>query len=170
MNIGQLQVVDLSWLIQNDSVVGALLTGMFSIQADPRLIEVLAWAAYLIPVMVVYCWPRKFSFSFEQRQLTKRIAAGCCIVVALALAVFAPHVNTDVAGSTRTVTGSDEVDQVTLSAVSSDSATIEFAENGKTQSVDLSKVSDGELDGLPLVQWESTVNVQPDEDLRKPSP
>ena len=165
VNIGQLQVVDLSWLIQNDSVVGALLTGMFSIQADPRLIEVLAWAAYLIPVMVVYCWPRKFSFSFEQRQLTKRIAAGCCIVVALALAVFAPHVNTDVAGSTRTVTGSDEVDQVTLSAVSSDSATIEFAENGKTQSVDLSKVSDGELDGLPLVQWESTVNVQPDEDL-----
>lgn len=165
MNIGQLQVIDLSWLIQNDSVVGALLTGMFSIQADPRLIEVIAWAAYLIPVMIVYCWPRKFSFSFEKRQLAKRIAAGVCLVAALGLAVFAPRVDTDVAGSTRTVEGSDSVSQVTLAQVSTDSATLEFEDGQARESVNLSKISDGELDGLPLVQWESTVSVTPDETL-----
>lgn len=165
VNIGQLQVMDLSWLIQNDSVVGALLTGMFSIQADPRLIEVIAWAAYLIPVMVIYCWPRRFSFSFEKRQLAKRIAAGVCLVAALGLAVFAPRVDTDVAGNTRTVEGSASVSQVTLAQVSADSATLEFEDGQEHEAVELSKVSDGELDGLPLVQWESTVSVTPDESL-----
>ena len=165
VNIGQLQVLDLSWLIQNDSVVGALLTGMFSIQADPRLIEVLAWAAYLVPVMIVYCWPRKFAFSFERRQLVKRIAAGCCLVAALGLAVFAPRVSTDVAGDTRLVSGSGATTQVTLANVSDDTATLEFADADGQESVELSKVSDGELDGLPLVQWETTKSVQPDESL-----
>ena len=162
VNIGQLQEVDLSWLIQNDSVVGALLTGMFSIQADPRLIEVLAWAAYLIPVMIVYCWPRKLAFSFERRQLAKRIAAGVCVVVALGLTLLAPRVDTDVAGNTRAVEGSDTVSQVTLAEVSADAATLEYSDGAEHEAVELSRVSEGELDGLPLVQWETTKSVEPD--------
>lgn len=165
VNIGQAQVMDLSWLIQNDSVVGALLTGMFSIQADPRLIEVIAWVAYLVPVMIVYCWPSKFAFSFERRQLVKRIAAACCIVAAVGMFAFAPRVETDVAGNTRTVSGSADTSQVTLTEVSADAATLEFETAEGHEAVELSKVSDGELDGLPLTQWETTKSIQPDASL-----
>lgn len=165
VNIGQLQVLDLSWLISNDSVVGALLTGMFSIQADPRLIEVMAWLAYLIPVMVIYLWPQKHSFSFERRQLVKRGAAILCVVVALGMAVFVPRVDTDVAGSTRPVANSDQVSQVTLVSTTDDSATLSVDGPGGTQQIDLSKVSDGSLNGLPLAQWQASQQVTPDAGL-----
>lgn len=165
VNIGQLQVLDLSWLISNDSVVGALLTGMFSIQADPRLIEVMAWIAYLIPVMVIYLWPQKHSFTFERRQLVKRGAAILCVVIALGMAVFVPRVDTDVAGSTRPVANSDRVSQVTLVSTTDDSATLSVDGPGGTQQIDLSKVSDGSLNGLPLEQWQASQQVTPDAGL-----
>ena len=165
MNIGQLQVVDLSWLIQNDSVVGALLTGMFSIQADPRLIEVIAWAAYLIPVMVIYCWPSKHSFTYERRQLTRRICAGACIVVAIGMALLCPHGNTDVAGATHPVQGNSQTTEVTLLSAGSDAAQITYEDENGIETVDLSKVSEGELDGVPLTQWEGSKDIEPDASL-----
>lgn len=165
VNIGQLQVLDLSWLISNDSVVGALLTGMFSIQADPRLIEVMAWIAYLIPVMVIYLWPQKHAFSFERRQLVKRGAAVICVVVALGMAVFVPRPATDVAGSTRPVANSNRVSQVALVSTTDDSATLSVDGPGGTQQIDLSKVSDGSLNGLPLAQWQASQQVTPDAGL-----
>ena len=165
VNIGQTQVLDLSWLIQNDSVVGALLTGMFSIQADPRLIEVMAWLAYLIPVMIIYCWPQKHSFSFEKRLKVRNVCAGLCVVVAVAMFALCPRVSTDVAGNTRSVTGSSEVTQVTLTECSEDSATLTYKDGSEDVTVELSKVSTGELDGAPLTQWEGTKDITPDASL-----
>ncbi len=165
VNIGQQQVLDLSWLIQNDSVVGALLTGMFSIQADPRLIEVIAWLAYLIPVMIIYCWPSKYSFSFERRQRTRRTCAAICVAVALGMALLCPHGNTDVAGATHPVQGNGKTTEVTLVSASSDAAQISYQDGNSTETVDLTKVSEGELDGVPLTQWEGSKSIEPDASL-----
>lgn len=56
---GQQRTVDLGWLAPSGSVQGALITGMLGIPADPRLIEVVAWFAYVIPVALFVYWPAK---------------------------------------------------------------------------------------------------------------
>ncbi|MDT5219930.1 MAG: high-affinity iron transporter [Mycobacterium sp.] len=67
LNIGQQQVVDLSSWIPENSVQGALITGMFGIPTDPRLIEVLAWVFYVVAVLVAFLW--------ESRKVRNREAA-----------------------------------------------------------------------------------------------
>jgi high-affinity iron transporter len=57
INFGQTQVADLSWLVQPGSIVAALLTGVLGIQAYPTAIEVLGWALYLVPMMILVLWP-----------------------------------------------------------------------------------------------------------------
>lgn len=167
VNIGQDQVFDFSAVITNDSVIGSLITGMFSIQSDPRLIEVIAWFAYLIPVMVVYCWPDKYSFTLQRRQFVKRVAAGLCVGLAVVMFIFVPRGETDVAGDTRPVEGDDDaITSVQLISTTDEEAVISIlSDDGSTQEVTLQHVSDGELDGLPLVQWEATVSIEPDASL-----
>lgn len=167
VNIGQLQVFDFSAVINNNSVVGSLITGMFSIQSDPRLIEVIAYFAYLIPVMVIYCWPSKYEFSAQKRIFTKRLFAGICAVAALAMFLFIPRGSVDVAGATRPIdTNEGGFKQVTLVSTTDEECVLSVEkENGETEEVTLQKVSDGELDGMPLVQWETTIKVDPDETL-----
>ncbi len=50
LNAGQAQVADLSWLVARGTIREALITGMLGISADPRLIEVLGYFAYGVPV------------------------------------------------------------------------------------------------------------------------
>lgn len=57
LNIGQHQVADASHWIPEDSVQGALVTGLFGIPTDPRLIEVLGWLLYAVAMVVVLVWP-----------------------------------------------------------------------------------------------------------------
>ena len=57
VTIGQRQVLDLSGWIPSRSVLGALITGVFGLPADPRLIETLGWLLYAVPVLVVFLWP-----------------------------------------------------------------------------------------------------------------
>ncbi|MDP7707507.1 iron uptake transporter permease EfeU [Mycobacterium sp. TY815] len=67
LDVGQQQLVDLSSWIPENSVQGALITGMFGIPTDPRLIEVLAWAFYVVAVLVAFLW--------ESRKVRDREAA-----------------------------------------------------------------------------------------------
>lgn len=55
---GQQQTVDLSWLVAPGTVQSALLTGVLGVPSDPRLIEVVGWVAYLVPVTAFVFWPR----------------------------------------------------------------------------------------------------------------
>jgi high-affinity iron transporter len=57
ITIGQQSTLNLSWLAPSGSVQAALLTGVLGIPADPRLIEVLGWLAYLVPVLAYLLWP-----------------------------------------------------------------------------------------------------------------
>ena len=67
LNIGQQQLVDLSSWIPENSVQGALITGMFGIPTDPRLLEVLVWVLYVVGVWVAFLW--------ESRKIRNREAA-----------------------------------------------------------------------------------------------
>ncbi|HEY1972635.1 MAG TPA: iron uptake transporter permease EfeU [Pseudonocardia sp.] len=59
VNFGQQQVTDLSWLVLPGTPVSSLVTGVLGIQPYPVLVEVLAWFAYLVPMLVYLLWPQR---------------------------------------------------------------------------------------------------------------
>jgi high-affinity iron transporter len=85
--IGQQRTVDLSWLAPNGSVRGALITGVLGVQPDPRVIEVLGWFAYLVPVLVLTLWPRAWRPTSSREPLVRGVIAGGLAVAAIVLAV-----------------------------------------------------------------------------------
>lgn len=90
LSVGQQQTIDLAWLVAPGSIQSALITGVLGIPADPRLIELIGWFAYTIPVAVYLYWPP----SRRPRPLmAARLqcgAAAAFAVLALALAVLYP--------------------------------------------------------------------------------
>lgn len=50
---------DISAALPADSWYGALLAGMFNITPQPSVAEVVAWAAYLLPVLFLFLRPRR---------------------------------------------------------------------------------------------------------------
>jgi high-affinity iron transporter len=90
--IGQQTTLNLSWLAPAGSVQAALLTGVLGIPADPRLIEVLGWFAYLIPTLAYLLWPvaKRPSATGLPRLRFGLAAAFAVAAVALAAGVVLP--------------------------------------------------------------------------------
>lgn len=59
VNFGQDRVADLSWLVQPGTPISSLITGMLGIQPYPVLVEVLAYAVYLVPMLAYLLWPQR---------------------------------------------------------------------------------------------------------------
>ncbi len=76
LNIGQRQLFDLSGWIPSDSVLGAVTTGVLGIPADPRLVEVLGWLLYAVPVLVVFLRPARLAATPRARARTDRHPRG----------------------------------------------------------------------------------------------
>ncbi len=53
------QAVDLSWLVQPETVSGSLLTGMLGLQPTPTMIEVSVYLLYALPMAVYVLWPQQ---------------------------------------------------------------------------------------------------------------
>ncbi|MFI6512265.1 iron uptake transporter permease EfeU [Streptosporangium sp. NPDC050855] len=53
------QAFDISGVLPADSWHGALLAGMFNITPQPSVLETVAWAAYALPTLVLFLWPRR---------------------------------------------------------------------------------------------------------------
>jgi high-affinity iron transporter len=51
------QALDLSWLVQEGTVTGSLLTGMLGLQPEPTVIEAAAYVLYAIPMGLYVLWP-----------------------------------------------------------------------------------------------------------------
>jgi len=58
-NVMQTQALDLEWLVERGSVQSALLTGMFGIQPEPVIGEVLVWLLYAVPMTIYVLRPAK---------------------------------------------------------------------------------------------------------------
>lgn len=90
LNIGQDATLSLVWLAPNGSARAAILTGVFGIPNDPRLVEVLGWALYLLPMLAFVLWPPTWRPSVGALPHFQFAAAGFLGVAALALAICAP--------------------------------------------------------------------------------
>jgi high-affinity iron transporter len=107
VNIGQQQVFDFSSWMPAKSVLGALLTGMFGIPSDPRLIEFLGWLLYAVPVLVIFLWPANLAASTAARRNLLVATAIGLAVAAAALILLVPAQGTRQPGPTRTATRAD---------------------------------------------------------------
>ncbi|MGN6031417.1 MAG: iron uptake transporter permease EfeU, partial [Thermomicrobiales bacterium] len=91
LNAGQQRTVDLSWLVQPGTIRSALITGVLGIPADPRLIEVVGWFAYLVPVALYVYWPiRLRPRGVAVARLQAGIAAGLAAAAILLAVLFPP--------------------------------------------------------------------------------
>jgi high-affinity iron transporter len=59
LNFGQAQALDLSWLVRPGTPLSSFVTGVLGIQPYPVQVEVFAYLAYLVPMLVVMCWPQR---------------------------------------------------------------------------------------------------------------
>ncbi|WP_298132633.1 iron uptake transporter permease EfeU [Micropruina sp.] len=89
IDAGQAPTVDLSWLAPPGSVQGALFTGVLGIPPDPRVIQVVGWFGYVIPMAIYVYWPKKWRpDAFGAVRLRFGIAGALAVAaVALFLAI-----------------------------------------------------------------------------------
>lgn len=59
LTAGQQTALDLSWLVRPGTIWASLLTGVLGLQPHPAVIEVTAWLAYAVPMIVFVAWPRR---------------------------------------------------------------------------------------------------------------
>jgi high-affinity iron transporter len=67
LSAGQVQAFDLSWLVRPGTPVSSLLTGVLGIQPYPVWIEVIAWLAYLVPMLIIVAWPARRALAANTR-------------------------------------------------------------------------------------------------------
>lgn len=101
--LGQQTTVSLSWLAPSGSIQAALLTGVLGIPADPRLIEVIGWVCYLVPVMLYLLWPVSKRPTPEHTPRFLLVLGAAAAAVAIILAVAIPIPGAYVAGPAKLV-------------------------------------------------------------------
>jgi len=86
VTVGQGRTLDLNWLAPAGSVRSALITGVLGIPNDPRVIEVLAWLAYLVPMLAISYLPARLR---PGRVLAQRLrVGGAALMAVVAVALF----------------------------------------------------------------------------------
>ncbi|WP_176084468.1 iron uptake transporter permease EfeU [Martelella sp. HB161492] len=91
LNAGQQATVNLTWLVAPGTIRSALLTGVLGIPADPRLIEVIGWLAYLVPVGLIVYWPAAHRPNARLAAQIKCVIAACLLLIAAILIVGTPY-------------------------------------------------------------------------------
>ncbi|MGA0566545.1 iron uptake transporter permease EfeU [Rathayibacter sp. KR2-224] len=90
ITFGQQRTVDLGWLAPTGSVQAALITGVLGIPADPRVIEVLGWLLYVIPVLAYSLWPKGWRLAPSAARKTLFGSAAVLALTAIVLAIAVP--------------------------------------------------------------------------------
>ena len=102
--IGQQQLVNFSSWMPANSVQGALITGVFGIPPDPRLVEVLGWVLYTVPVLVIFLWPARLAAAPRTRRRLLAATCAALLIAAALLAIVVPARGPVPGAQTRTVT------------------------------------------------------------------
>jgi high-affinity iron transporter len=158
VTIGQQQVFSLSSWIPARSVRGALVTGLFGIPTDPRLIEVLGWLLYAVPVLAIFLWPARLSADPRTRRRLLAAASAALLSVAATLAIVVPAGGSALGAKPRTVT--DQLGrplQVSLVSGPQGRSLLVSPDRGSTDSVALTAAGDDSFDGVPARVWQATV-------------
>ncbi len=96
VTVGQARTLDLAWLAPIGSLRAALVTGMLGVPNDPRMVELLGWVGYLVPVALITFLPRRFRPAADRAQHLRIVGAGAALVLSGALALFVPLAEIDV--------------------------------------------------------------------------
>ncbi|SOX54448.1 high-affinity Fe2+/Pb2+ permease [Mycobacterium ahvazicum] len=158
VTIGQQQVLDFSSWVPSQSVLGALLAGVFGIPTDPRLIEVLGWLLYAVPVLVVFLWPARLAAMPRSRCRLQLAAAAVLVIIAAVLATMTPAGSSSPSARTRTaIDHSGHTAQVSITTGPHGRELIVTAEGTPTgRSIPLIPADDQTVDGLPVQAWQAS--------------
>lgn len=107
LNAGQQPTVNLSWLVAPGSIQAALITGVLGVPADPRLIEVIGWFAYAVPVTAFVFWPQARRLRGRALVRFEFTAAAVLAVTGVLLAVTLPRPSLDVPASAPLAAAAD---------------------------------------------------------------
>lgn len=94
VDVGQGTTVDLTWLAPAGSVRAAIVTGVLGMPADPRVVELLGWACYLVPMLVLMYLPARLTPGPATAQRLRLGGAVVLVAVALGLAILVPPART----------------------------------------------------------------------------
>lgn len=150
---GQQRTVDLSWLVAPGTVLSALITGVLGIPADPRLIEVLGWLAYLIPVSVYVYWPQSRRPGPLRAVRLKLGLAGALALAGAALPLAIPAPRLDLPATLALAAPADG--SVGLEPGADGAASLVVTQDGTAQTVALPAGlrQAGAHDGIPAASW-----------------
>jgi high-affinity iron transporter len=143
LNAGQQATVNLAWLVAPGTVQSALITGVLGIPADPRLIEVLGWCAYLVPVALFICWPQARRPTLRGTIGLQAAASLTLLGLAMALAVGFPAPRLQLSSEAAIISNGDS------HARSIGSAHLINSSDGSPTALDLSLSGSGKT-SLPL--------------------
>lgn len=158
LSIGQRQALDLSSWIPSNSVLGAVTTGVFGIPADPRLIEVLGWLLYAVPVLIVFLWPARLAGTPRARARLLAAASAVLIVVAAWLAIMTPPAGPSPAARVRTVTDHSGHTAAVSMAIGPHGRELTVVPQGAStpHSIVLVPGDDQTVDGWPVQVWQAS--------------
>jgi high-affinity iron transporter len=95
VTVGQGRTVDLTWLAPSGSIRSALFSGVLGIPRDPRVIEVIAWAAYLVPMLLITFLPTRLRPRHALAQRLRVVGAAGAVVAAVVLLFAVPTPKAD---------------------------------------------------------------------------
>ena len=158
VSIGQQQLFNLLLWMPSSSVQGALITGVFGIPTDPRLIEGLGWLLYLLPVLVVFLWPARLAAAPRTRSRLLATASAALLIVAALLAIVVPA-GGSAGAQARTVTDHTGLSATVALTSGSHGRALDISSDGaaNVRSVALTAVGDESVDGLPVRVWQASV-------------
>jgi high-affinity iron transporter len=151
VTIGQRQLVNFSSWMPGNSLQGALITGVFGIPPDPRLVEVLGWVLYTVPVLAIFLWPARLAAAPRTRR--RLLAATCAALVfaAALLAIVVPAGGPAPGAQTRTVTDSGGHTSTVLLTSGPNGRSLSIAPG---KDIALSAAGDQSVDGVAVRVWQ----------------
>ncbi|MCV7029310.1 iron uptake transporter permease EfeU [Mycobacterium sherrisii] len=157
VTLGQQQLLDFSHWLPSQSVLGAVLAGVFGIPTDPRLIEVLGWLLYAMPVLVIFLWPPRLAAAPRTR-CRLLVATSAVLTIGAAVLAIAGPGGTRPGPHPRTVTDrAGHTARVWLD-VEPRGCTLVVAEDGGATGhrIPLAPAGDQIVNGLPVQQWQAS--------------
>jgi high-affinity iron transporter len=68
VTVGQAQALDLGWIVVPGTWTSSLLTGMLGLQPTPTVVEVMGYAVYAVPMLLLLLWPQRWRPGLRRRQ------------------------------------------------------------------------------------------------------